>query len=72
MGYFVGSTPEKCERCGDKIEDVFVDGQLRHLGCWIWGYACPICHAKHGCGFGKGRGQKFQKQPDGKFMKVEG
>lgn len=61
--------PKKCQVCHREIEDVVIDGQLRQ---GQWGYMCPSCHKNHGVGLGVGLGQKYQKQADGTFVKVEG
>jgi len=61
--------PTKCDLCARPIIDVFIDGKTS-LG--PWGYLCPICHAKAGCGLGTGKGQKYQRNSKGLFEKVEG
>ena len=37
-----------------------------------WATMCPDCYKKHGISvLGKGLGQKYEKQKDGKFHKVD-
>lgn len=65
-----GSKISKCDLCYDAIENEFIDGHLRLGG--PWGIFCPRCFAIGGVGFGTGRGQRYMKQDDGRFLKVEG
>lgn len=65
-----GTDPKECDICEGPITDEFVDGKLR--GQVAWGVLCPGCHKKHGVGLGLGKGQKYQKAPDGSWPKVEG
>lgn len=54
---------------GNAIHDTFIDGKTR-LG--PWGLMTPEAHAALGCGLGLGRGQKYVKQADGRWLKTEG
>jgi hypothetical protein len=68
--YWVGSFP-KCDIPGCDVTDLtaFVDGKTR-LG--PWGNMCPGCWIEHGVGrLGTGFGQRYEKQADGRFLKVE-
>lgn len=53
----------------DKIIDEFIDGKTR-LGPW----ACmtPESYKDYGIGLGLGKGQRYQKAGDNRWMKVEG
>jgi len=51
------------------IEDEFVDG-LMQFGIWV--VMTPESHKDIGVGLGTGRGQRYRKQPDGRFLLVEG
>lgn len=53
----------------DPIKEVFIDGATVH---GPWAIMTPYSHQRHGCGLGQGRGQKYRKQADGKWLKVEG
>jgi hypothetical protein len=37
-----------------------------------WALMVPESHERHGRGLGLGRGQKYVKQEDGRWLKVEG
>ena len=66
--FWLGSDPEMCDICGEPIIDEFVDGRTRQ---GPWGMLCPSCHEIQGVGLGVGRGQKYRKQPDGQWLKIE-
>lgn len=38
----------------------------------IWGNYCYFCFHKHGGQLGTGLGQRYEQQPDGKWLKVAG
>lgn len=69
MAYYCGSPDELCDVCQGKIGDAFVDGKTK-LGPWA--NMCVPCHKKVGCGLGTGRGQKYEKQTNGMWLKTEG
>lgn len=69
MSTWKGTYPNRCELNGETIKDEFVDGALRN---GVWGILCPECHKNFGVGLGTGRGQRYKKREDGKFVKVEG
>ena len=51
------------------IADEFVDG-VTQMGPWA--IMNPYNHKKYGRGIGLGRGQRYRKQLDGRWLKVEG
>lgn len=53
-----GEPPETCQICQMPIHRVFVDGATR-MGPWA--IMCRTCHFMHGCGFGTGKGQKYER-----------
>ena len=53
---WMGSKPEKCDLCGKKFEEIFIDGKTE-MG--PWGLLCGVCHYMYGVGLGTGRGQKY-------------
>jgi hypothetical protein len=59
---------------GDIISDIVIDGKSA-LGPWGLftpaSYANPLC-ARWPNKFGTGIAQKYQKQKDGKWLKIEG
>lgn len=61
--YWMGSTPTKCDLCGQPLGTQFIDGKTI-MG--PWGILCTICHGHVGVGLGLGKGQLYQKeeQPD--------
>jgi hypothetical protein len=67
--YWLGTPPAKCDITNLPISDCFIDGQV--LG-GRWAIMTPRTHAIYGLGLGTGRGQKYQRQADGRFLKVEG
>lgn len=64
-----GSVPERCEVGGEPIVGAFVDGATR-MGPWA--VMCPDCHEAYGRGLGVGRGQRYERQPNGAWLKTEG
>ena len=63
---WLGST--KCDFCGCEITTSLVDGMTNN---GQWAVMCPKCHKIHGVGLGVGKGQKYVKDSDGDFVKVE-
>jgi hypothetical protein len=59
----------KADDFGDTVADTIIDGKTK-MG--PWGLMTPKSFARYGVGLGLGRGQKYSKQPDGKWLKVEG
>jgi hypothetical protein len=55
---------------GDKVANVIIDGKTKH---GPWALMTPLSWDLHGIGqLGTGLGQRFEKQLDGKWLKVEG
>ena len=67
--YWMGSEIEKCDVCKAKIRNAFVDGKMEG---GPWAIMCASCHRIYGVGLGTGRGQRFEKQEDGRWLKTEG
>ena len=66
--YWMGEVPKQ-DDFNNPIKDTFVDGKTK-MGPWaIMG---DYSFKKWGVGLGMGKGQKYQKQPDGKWLKIEG
>lgn len=59
----------RCDICGEEFKDEFTNGKTA-MGPWA--NMCPPCYKRHGRGIGTGLGQKYQKQADGKWLKVAG
>ena len=61
--------PACCNICDRPVGVRFVDGRTR-MGPWA--DMCPTCHARYGVGLGTGRGQLYELQADGRYVKVSG
>lgn len=54
------------------IDKEFIDGRCREGG-GPWAIMSPESWKRHGCGrLGTGYGQRYEKQDDGRWLKVEG
>jgi len=70
--YWMGDAPTQCDlnlHHSHAITTAFVDGKTK-MG--PWGNMCLTCHRRVGVGLGTGKGQKYEKQDDGKWLKVAG
>lgn len=67
--FWCGAAPAQCDICQEAITDTFVDGKTM-MGPWA--NMCLICHRQEGRGLGMGCGQKYQKQADGRWLKIGG
>lgn len=68
--YYISPAPATCDlNATHKITDTFVDGRTS-MGSWA--DMCPNCHRQYGVGVGIGRGQKYEKQDDGRWLKTAG
>jgi len=65
---WVGEPPTRCDICGKRIKNIFIDGKTR-MGPWA--FMCPECHRRFGVGLGVGRGQKYVKNGE-EWVKKEG
>lgn len=66
--YWTGDVGEE-DDFGIEIEDEIIDGATE-MGPWA--LMTPDSHHIYGRGLGQGRGQRYVKQRDGKWLKVEG
>jgi hypothetical protein len=67
--YWAGAVPPN-DDFGDPIEDEFIDGKTIH---GPWATMTPRSWRKHGVSsLGTGRGQYYEKQKDGRWLKVQG
>lgn len=67
--YWTGNVPFK-DDFGKPIQDQFIDGRTRG---GPWAYMTPASWASHGLGsLGPGRGQRYERQADGRWLKVKG
>lgn len=71
--YWHGKAPKTCELTSAPITNVFIDGKTRR---GPWRIMCPEAWTKYGItadgSFGTGIGQRYEKQPDGKWLKTAG
>lgn len=68
--YWAGQVPPR-DDFNTPITDEFIDGRVK--GASTWGFFNPVNWAKYGCGLlGTGYGQRYVKQANGRFLKVEG
>lgn len=67
--FWMGSTPEACDLCHQPFGNKMIDGKTRF---GPWGNMCPSCYKKYGVGLGLGRGQEYERQKNGKWLKVAG
>jgi hypothetical protein len=67
--YWIGGVPTYCDCCGIGIHSVFVDGATARGS---WANLHPACHERIGRGLGAGRGQRYEKQIDGRWLRMEG
>ncbi len=63
---WIGST--KCDICGEELTKTLIDGRTSNGS---WAVMCPKCHKVHGVGLGTGKGQKYVRDTEGDFVKVE-
>lgn len=61
--------PPACDTCSDQIQEAFVDGRT-YTGRWA--SMCMDCYGEFGVGLGTGKGQRYEKQDNGSWRKVEG
>ncbi len=59
----------KCDVCHHECGKELYDAKTKFGG---WATLCQSCYIAMGVGIGTGLGQKYEKQPDGKYVKVKG
>lgn len=67
--YWMGTEPTKCELSGRPIVDRFIDGATSR---GYWAIMHPLTFMDYGRGLGMGRGQLYEKQADGRWLKIDG
>lgn len=68
--YWLGAERPRCDICSRPILATFVDGRTRS---GQWAIMCPQCRMSEGrIELGKGLGQKYERQPDGRWLKTAG
>ena len=67
---WIGKVPAT-DDFGDTITFEFIDGRVRNRTCWA--YMTPKSWAQYGCKvLGQGYGQRYKKEIDDSWVKVEG
>jgi hypothetical protein len=67
--YWIGRPPQD-DDFGLPIIDQFVDGVTKQ---GPWAFMNPVSYREHGVGrLGTGYGQRYKRQTDGRWLKVEG
>lgn len=73
--FWMGSAPVRCDltdtntSADHDLSKEFVDGATR-MGPWA--IMCARCARMRGVGIGRGMGQRYQRQEDGRWLKVAG
>lgn len=62
--------PKCCDLCQDPITTEFSDVNIPTYN--MWGNLDAKCVSAHGCSYGTGLGQRYQRNDAGQFVKVEG
>jgi len=57
-----------CDICNQPAQNIMHDAAT-HRG---WGWLCTKCFDGEGCSLGLGRGQRYEKQTDGRYLKIGG
>lgn len=66
--YWISEIPTHCEVTNRPITDRFVDGTVGgSWACWH-----PDAFEALGGMYGQGRGQLYERQPTGQWLKIEG
>lgn len=70
--YWRGIAPARCDlpMCHEPITVEFTDGVTTLSSQWA--FMCPTCAKRYGKGLGPGLGQRYVRQEDHRFVKVEG
>lgn len=58
-----------CDICQQPFGDTMYDARTTR---GPWGNLCEACFQRFAGHLGQGRGQKYKKQPDGRWLCVEG
>ena len=67
--YWVSDIPTHCDITRKPITDEFIDGKTIYR---VWAIMHPDALEEHGVGLGQGKGQRYRKQPNWRWLKVEG
>lgn len=59
---------EECQLCGGQLSSTMYDARTPRG----WANTCHSCFRSYGLQLGTGRGQKYKRQADKRWLKVEG
>ena len=68
--YWTGPVPPRCQFSDQPIRTLFVNGYVPKLGIWM--ILAPGTFRALGGTLGLGRGQLYEKQPNGDWKKIDG
>jgi len=68
LRYWAGD-PKECDVCNKPFDKMMYDAATTFGG---WGNLCQTCFGRYGTGLGVGRGQRYVKQEDGRWLKTGG
>jgi len=66
--YWAGD-PVECDICNKPYKNMMYDGKTQFGG---WANMCQPCFNRYGTGLGTGKGQRYTKQEDGRWLKTGG
>lgn len=64
--------PKTCQICSSPIVNEFSDAVIQFSFQRVWATVCPDCAKKYEATYGVGKGQRYVKQSNNEFEKVEG
>jgi hypothetical protein len=69
--YWLSPLKDECQLCYSPFSNTMYDVCVRY---GQWGNICQTCFDQplNHCGLGLGRGQKYELQPNGRWLKTEG
>lgn len=68
--YWRGSPVRRCEMGSEPLDKMFYDARIPSLG--MWGKICHTCFTHWSCELGTGKGQRYECQPDHRWLKTGG
>lgn len=67
--YWQGTAPTQCDICKQSLFSCFSDGKTI-MGPWA--NMCDVCQGLYGYRYNQGLGQRYERQEDGRYLKVAG
>jgi hypothetical protein len=69
--FWIGTQPGDCDLCHSDFGKVMYDCGIPLTG-GRWGNICEACFVDEGCKTGTGFGQRYERQPDNRWLKTRG